>query len=156
MRTLLPSATAKTPVKLPQIDGLVDARGVPTLEKRNLTALYDAFFKHHKQGHKSGVVGWLNGSACNRGDAAEQCRSCAGSLLEAACGFPCGRTGNCAEPAPSARYRHGEVGRDADGESTLADVVPSATVRPAVDELWHAEATALRTACGAKRESWVL
>ena len=36
--------------------GLVDARGVPTLEKRNLTVLYDAFFKHHKQGHKSGVV----------------------------------------------------------------------------------------------------
>ena len=143
VRTLLPSATAKTPVKLPQIDGLVDAQGVPTLEKRNLTVLYDAFFKHHKQGHKSGVVGWLNGSACNRGDAAEQCRSCAGSLLEAACGFHCGRAGNFV-PNPHLRPDIDTarlVGMPT-GESTLADVVPSATVRPAVDELWHAEATA--------------
>ena len=146
VRTLLASATDTTPVKLPHIDGLVDARGVPTL-KRNLT-LYDAFFKH-QQGHKSGVVGWLNGSACNRGDAAEQCRSCAGSLLEAACGFHCGRTGNLCESAPSAGYRHGEVGGMPKSRPSLTWCPPRRFVRRSANCGW--EATALRTAPRTKR-----
>ena len=70
-------------------------------------------------------------------------RVIAGSLLEAACGFHCGRAGNFV-PNPHLRPDIDTarlVGMPT-GESTLADVVPSATVRPAVDELWHAEATA--------------
>ena len=150
VRTLLPSATATTPVKLPQIDGLVDARGVPTLEKRNLTVLYDAFFKHHKQGHKSGVVGWLNGSA--------QPGRCRRTVLRAPACRSRRRAGSTAggpELVPNPHLRPDIdtarlVGMPEGVD--LADVVPSATVRPAVDELWYAEATACVRNAEARRK----